>query len=62
MFVYYVPEGQYAARTKIMKDHFGEESLVPYRAYLALKTAQEDIATWVPSISDLLSNDWQILD
>jgi hypothetical protein len=32
--------------------------MVPYRAYIALKTAQEDIATWAPSGSDALAEDW----
>jgi hypothetical protein len=27
----------------------GEGNFVPYRAYWALKTAQEDVATWAPS-------------
>jgi len=58
MFVYYVPENSYPAQTEIAKKHFGENAMVPYRAYMALKTAQEDIATWSPSGSDALAEDW----
>jgi len=58
MFAYYVPEASYPAQTGVAKSHFGENATVPYRAYLALKTAQEDIATWAPSTSDALAEDW----
>ncbi|WP_220271858.1 Thoeris anti-defense Tad2 family protein [Moraxella bovis] len=35
---------------------------MPYRAYLALKTAQNDVATWTPSVSDTLAEDWVIVE
>lgn len=59
MFVYYVPSGEFPALTEIAKAEFG--ATVPYRAYLALRTAQGDVCTWVPSISDVLANDWGIV-
>jgi Protein of unknown function (DUF2829) len=62
MFAYLVPAASYPVQTGAAKAHFGEGSLVPYRAYLALKTAQEDVATWVPSVSDVLAEDWYALD
>lgn len=58
MFAYLVPAASYPAQTGIAKKHFGENALVPYRAYLALKTAQGDVSTWVPSCSDILAEDW----
>lgn len=61
MFVYYVPAASYPAQTDVAKAYFGEGALVPYRAYLALKTAQGDVATWAPSGSDALAEDWEIL-
>ena len=60
MFTYIVPAASYPARTEHAKKHFGE--LVPYRAYFALKTAQNDIAFWTPNTSDILAEDWQILE
>ena len=60
MFAYIVPSNSYPASTEIMKDYFKGE-LVPYRAYWALKTAQEDVAMWSPSGSDSLAEDWIIL-
>lgn len=62
MFAYIVPAASYPAQTGAAKAHFGENGMVPYRAYWALKTAQEDIATWTPSGSDTLAEDWIILD
>ena len=61
-FVYYVPADRYIAKTDIAKSIMAEDGKVDYRAYLALRTAQGDVATWVPSISDCLSDDWQIAE
>ena len=61
MFAYIIPANSYPASTQAMKDYFKGE-LVPYRAYWALKTAQEDIATWTPSGSDTLAEDWIIVN
>lgn len=58
MFAYIVPSASYPSQTGVAKQHFGENAMVPYRAYWALKTAQEDIATWAPSGSDSLAEDW----
>ncbi len=62
MFAYIVPAASYPAQTDTAKKYFGENELVPYRAYWALKTAQNDVATWSPSGSDSLAEDWVILD
>lgn len=62
MFAYYVPAAEYPAMTGIAKEHFGENAMVPYREYWALKTAQGDIATWAPSGSDSLADDWMIIN
>jgi hypothetical protein len=60
MFAYMVPANSYPANTAAAKSYFGDVP-VPYRAYFALKTAQNDIATWVPSGSDILSEDWVLV-
>lgn len=58
MFLYYVPPGAYPARTDAAKDHFGENALVPYRAYIAMKTVDNDVVPWVASQTDILADDW----
>lgn len=61
MFVYLVPANSYPAQTGVAKAHYGENALVPYNAYMALKGADETVSTWVPSSTDTLAEDWTIL-
>ena len=60
MFAYIVPANSYPAQTEMIKSIFPE--LVPYRQYWALKTAQNDVATWAPSGSDSLAEDWIVVE
>lgn len=60
MFLYYVPAKTYPVETEAARSKFGDE--VPYRAYIALVTAQGDVATWSPSTSDALAEDWEIIE
>lgn len=61
MFAYLVPAASYPVQTGAAREHFGEGAMVPYRAYLALKTVDDDVATWAPSASDALAEDWEIV-
>lgn len=61
MFVYYVPANSYPVQTEAAKSHFGEGSMVPYNAYMAIKNVDETVSTWVPSINDCLAEDWSIV-
>ena len=62
MFAYIVPAASYPVTKKdgIPYSYFGD--MVPYREYWALKTAQNDVATWAPSGSDSLAEDWMIVE
>lgn len=60
-FVYLVPANRYPVQTGAAKRHFGEDTLVPYNAYLALKGVDGTVSTWVPSINDTLAEDWGIV-
>jgi hypothetical protein len=60
MFAYIVSEGTYPAKSAAVKGIFAD-NMVPYRAYWALKTAQNDVAPWAPSGSDSLAEDWEIV-
>ena len=60
-FVYYVPAAKYPAMTEVAK-LIAENGNVSYNAYLALKTVQGSVSTWVPSITDLFAEDWIVLD
>ena len=59
MFLYYVPAAEYKSVTDVAIS-IGET--VQYREYMALKTAQGDVAVWSPSGSDALADDWIILE
>jgi hypothetical protein len=61
MFAYIVPASQYPAITGVAKRMRRKETLYLI-AHRALKTTQEDVATWAPSGSDSLAEDWEILD
>lgn len=58
MFIYLVPAAAYPAQTLVAQTTFGE--MVPYNPYLALKGVDNTVSTWVPSINDVLANDWSI--
>lgn len=62
MYVYYVPAASYPVERNNKSTMAGEfeNDMVPYREYLALKTAQNDVSTWAPSVSDALAEDWQL--
>jgi hypothetical protein len=54
VFVYHVPAASYPVQT-----HFGEGSMVPYLAYLAIKRADDTVCVFVPGMDSLLAEDWQ---
>ncbi len=64
MFVYYVPANKYPASRNMKETMKGvfEDDLVPYTAYIAMKTAQDNVTPWLASQTDVLSEDWVVLD
>ena len=70
MFLYYVPANSYPAQTDVAKEYWKERATsftetnvpkVPYGAYIAMKTAQENVVPWLASQTDVLAEDWEIL-
>lgn len=61
MFAYLVPAASYPAQTGAAKAFFGKDAMVPYNAYMALKGADGAVSTWVPSSTDTLAGDWQLV-
>jgi len=64
MFIYLVPaphEG-YPAQTGVAKAYFGSEAKVPYGAYIAMKTADGSVVPWLASQTDVLADDWNIME
>ena len=62
MFVYYVRAAAYLAQSEVAKAYFGENAYVSYAPYLALKGVDERVSPWVPSINDVLAEDWVVLE
>lgn len=61
MFLYLVPANSYPAQTGAAKSYWGDNALVPYGAYIAMKTAQENVVPWLASQTDVLAEDWDIV-
>lgn len=59
MWLYHVPANSYPAQTDAAKAHFG--AMVPYRAYIAMKTVDNEVVPWLASQSDVLAEDWIVL-
>lgn len=60
MFIYHVPAASYPAQTGAAKSHFGDDAMVPYTGYLAIKSVNDTVTPWVASQTDILANDWVI--
>lgn len=64
MFLYYVPANSYPASGNTLGTMKGvfENDMVPYGAYIAMKTAQNNVVPWLASQTDVLAYDWQIVE
>lgn len=58
-FVYHVPAAAHEPTTDIAREEFNGE-IVPYGAYLAIKTVQGIVVPWLASQTDLLAEDWVV--
>lgn len=63
MFLYSVPENKYPAARNTLNtlDGLFEDNMVPYGAYIAMKTAQNNVVPWLASQTDMLAEDWIII-
>lgn len=58
LFVYMVAGGDYKVQMDSVKHLADENNCLHYEPYLAIKNVKGTINTWVPSISDLMAEDW----
>lgn len=63
MFLYHVPAASYPAQRNTAGTMLGvfPDDMVPYGAYIAMKTAQDNVVPWLASQTDMLANDWAIV-
>lgn len=64
MFIYLVPENSYPVERNNLKTMGGvfPNDLVPYQPYIAMKTAQNTVVPWLASQSDVLAEDWRVVE
>lgn len=61
MFLYYVPANSYDACTPAGKS-ISANGKVKYGAYIAMKTVTGEVVPWFASQTDMLANDWQVVE
>jgi hypothetical protein len=64
MFLYHVPAAAYPAHRNPQGTMVGvfPNDMVPYCAYIAMKTAQNNVVPWLASQTDVLAEDWSIIE
>lgn len=64
MFLYYVPAASYPAQRNTHGTMVGvfPDDMVPYCAYIAMKTADDKVVPWLASQTDVLADDWSIVE
>lgn len=61
MFLYLVPAQSYPVQTQIAARYFGVGAMVPYGAYIAMKTADGNVVPWLCSQTDMIAEDWMVI-
>lgn len=61
MFVYLVPGSEFIVNRPPLLGIYPEGTPIKYRPHLDIRTADGSVATWAPSMSDALAEDWLIL-
>lgn len=62
MYLYLVNSSEFEVNRKPLLQILEEGTVVKYRAHIDMRTAQGDFVPWVASQSDLLADDWFVLD
>lgn len=64
MYLYLVGPGRYPPSTPAGEAIAATQSdhLVPYAPYIAMKTAQDYVVPWLASQTDILGEDWEVVD
>jgi len=63
MYLYLVPGHMFAVdKARPPLDKLASTATVSYRSHIDMRTAQGDFVPWVASQTDLLAEDWVIVD
>ena len=62
MFLFLVQGSQFKVNRPPLLGIYPEGTEINYRPHLDIKNVDGSIATWVPSITDLMAEDWVIVE
>jgi len=61
LFIFLVPGSTFKVNRPPLLGIYDEGTEIEYRPHIDIKTADGSIATWSPSGSDALAEDWEII-
>ena len=61
MFIFLVQGSTFKVNRPPLSDIFPEGTEINYRPHIDIKNVDGSIATWVPSITDLMAEDWGLI-
>lgn len=62
MFLFFVPGSRFKVNREPLLGIYPEGTEIDYHGHIDMKTAQGYVVPWVASQSDLLSEDWVVVD
>jgi len=62
MFIFLVPGSRFKVNRPPLMGIYPEGTEIEYHAHIDMKTAQGYVVPWVPSQSDILAEDWFIVE
>lgn len=62
MFCFLVAGSQFTVSRAPLNQFYPEGTTVNYRPHIDMKSADGDIGVWVASHSDMLANDWAVVE
>lgn len=62
MFIFLVPGSTFAVNRPPLMGIYPEGTIINYQSHIDMKTAQDTVVPWLASQSDVLAEDWQIVE
>lgn len=62
MFLYLVPGSQFTVNRLPLLGIYPEGTVINYHAHIDMKTANGDCVPWLASQTDMLANDWTVIE
>ncbi|AOR77213.1 DUF2829 domain-containing protein [Novosphingobium resinovorum] len=62
MFLFLVPGSQFQVNRAPLLGIYPEGTTISYQPHIDMKTAQDTVVPWLASQSDVLAEDWELVD